>query len=86
MKVLFLDTFEGIAQPGPAGGSRPMFVQSVLGSDKVTAYQLPGGAFLVDWGDSIPGNKLGTMGYVSAANVKTALVQLNDEEKAKLLK
>lgn len=89
MKVLKLETFEGI-QKVPKGQSMartepvPQAVagKSPAGGD-VKIHALPGGSFLVDWGEE---NQLGALAYVGAANVKGALVVLDDAEKAKLLK
>lgn len=91
MKVLKLTTFEGIEKPargplsvrdGSPGAETPLM--AALASDTVKIYALPGGAFLVDWGD--PGVQSGALSYVSASNVKRAIVVLDDAEKAKLLK
>lgn len=91
MKVLKLSTFEGVEKPGRGqlsvrdgspGAETPLM--AVVASDAVKIYALPGGAFLVDWGD--PTIQSGAMSYVAASNVKRAIVVLDDAEKAKLMK
>jgi len=91
MKVLMLETFEGIPRPprgtGPAIPNGVPQTRVVPGSGDgkdAKVYAMPGGSFAVDWGD--PGVQSGAMAFVSAANVKFWIGVMDDAEKAKLLK
>jgi hypothetical protein len=79
VKVLRLETFEGIPVPKPGAGNPPQQM-AVIPNETVKAHALPGGAYVVDWGNG------GPMSLIGSANVKHALVTLTDDEKAKLLK
>lgn len=86
MKVLMLETFEGIpkvptGQSLARGAPAPVAVADEAKGIKI--YPLPGGAFLVDWGKEQP--NLQALAYVGAANVKGALVVLSPEERVRLL-
>jgi hypothetical protein len=87
MKVLKLQLFEPIFKPargqeGTRDGEQPVYAV-VPGKDQKVA-ALPGGSFLVDWGD--PTIQSGAVTLVAVTNVKYAQVVLDDAEKAKLLK
>jgi hypothetical protein len=91
MKVLKLQLFEPISKPsrGPEGTRDGDPVYAVVagkqpGGGDAKIYGLPGGQYLVDWGDSTI--QSGAMTLVGPSDWKFAQVLLDDAEKAKLLK
>lgn len=91
MKVLMLETFEGIPEIPrgnglmiPKGVPKPRAIAGMSEGKETKIYALPGGAFAVDWGDA--GVQSGALAFVGQANVKFWIGTLSDDEKGKLLK